>query len=792
LSRFSRRRFRPRRRHRLRRFALGFGTILLAIGLGAGGVGYFWLKSSLPLTHGRIVLAGLDAEVSIARDAHGIPTITAGSERDAAFALGFVHAQDRLYAMDLMRRYGAGRLAEWYGAPAVPIDRFTRTLGLYRAASAQYALLSPALRAVFDAYAAGVNAYLATRRGALPAEYYLVGVTPEPWTPADSLVWGKIMDLQLTGNFRGELLRDRLLQHLSSDDLKVLYPDYPADAPVPSGERAALQGLDLDALVAALPPGSAEPERASNNWVVSGAHSASGKPVLANDTHLGFSAPGPWYLVRIKIPGSDLAGVTAPGAPFIVIGHSARIAWGFTTTGSDVEDLFVETPDPADPTHYLAPGGSLPFETREEHIEVRGGAAETLTIRTTRHGPVISDLAGFDARPGAALALQATWLSGDDRTPEAIWRLAHADNWGEFTAALKDMAAPQQNIVYADADGHIGFIAPARIPIRAKGDGWLSVAGASDDFAWTGSVPFAALPQQLDPPSGRIATANNRIVGKNYPYFLSRDWDLPSRVERIFELLDQHPGLDMDGAAAMQGDDLSPMARSLVPVLLHIDPVDERAKAALALLRQWDFRMDRDAAAPLVFAAWLREINRALFAERLGGSFEDYWSLRPNVVQGILASHQEWCGSGGCDDLLTQSLDHALDDLVSRFGSDMSNWKWGAAHPALFEHPLWSKVPYLRDWLTPRIAADGGIDTVNAGVFLVGNENAPFADRHGPVMRMIVDMAAPDAARFILVPGQSGNPLSPHWDDLLKPWRDLSYVEFGDDASGGTLTLTPP
>jgi len=792
LNVFFRRRVRERKRHRLRRFVLGFGAILLAVGLGAGGVGYFWLKSSLPLTNGRLVLAGLDAEVSIVRDAHGIPTITAGNERDAAFALGFVHAQDRLYAMDLMRRYGAGRLAEWYGAPAVPIDRFTRTLGLYRAAAAQYTLLSPELRQVFDAYAAGVNAYLATKRGALPAEYYLVGVTPEPWTLADSLVWGKIMDLQLTGNFRGELLRDRLLQHLTADDLKVLYPDYPADAPIPAGSRAALPKLDLDALAAALPPGGAEPERESNNWAVSGAHSASGKPLLANDTHLGYSAPGPWYLARIKIPGSDLAGVTAPGAPFIVIGHSDRIAWGFTTTGSDEEDLYVETPDPADPMHYLAPGGSLPFETREEHIEVRDGASETLTIRTTRHGPVISDLAGFDASPGAVLALQATWLSGDDRSPEAIWRLAHANNWSEFTAALKDMAAPQQNIVYADADGHIGFIAPARIPIRAKGDGWLPVSGATDDFAWTGSVPFDAMPQQFDPSSGRLATANNRIVPKNYPYFLGRDWDLPSRAERIFEMLDQHPALDMDGAAAMQGDDLSPMARSLMPLLQTIDPVTERAKAALALLRQWDFRMDRGSAAPLVFAAWLREINRALFAEKLGGLFDDYWSLRPNVVQGILANHQDWCGSGGCDALLTQSLDRALDDLTSRFGSDMTLWKWGTAHPALFEHPLWSKVLYLQDWLTPRLAADGGIDTVNAGAFFVANDNAPYADRHGPVMRMIVDMAAPSQARFIVVPGQSGNPLSPHWDDLLKPWRDLSYVQLGDDASGGTLILAPP
>jgi len=765
---------------------------VLAFVIGAGGVGYLWLRSSLPQTQGQLVLPGLSAAVSISRDANGIPTITAQNDRDAAFALGFLHAQDRLYAMDLMRRYGAGRLAEWFGEAALPIDRFTRMLGLYRAAQKQYDALSPELRAVFDAYAAGVNAFLATRRGALPPEYYLIGAAPEPWTPADSLVWGKIMDLHLTGNYRGELQRVRLLQRVSPGDLDVLYPPYPDDAPLPSGERALLEGLPADALAAALPPGDDRPVRASNNWAVSGKRSRSGKPILANDTHLAFAAPGVWYLARIKTPALDLAGVTAPGAPFIFIGHSDRIAWSFSTTTSDVEDLFIEKPDPDDAGRYLAPGGALPFDVRREEIQMRGAAPVTLIIRSTRHGPVISDLAGFNAPGGEMLALSTTWLGGDDRTPEAIWRLERAANWNEFLAALKDWTAPQQNILYVDAAGHIGFFAPGRVPIRAKGDGWLPAPGWSGEYDWTGFIPFGELPSAFDPPRQRLVTANNRIVPKSYPYFLGRDWDLPNRAERIAALLDSVPKQSPDTMATIQGDTLSLMAHDLLPLMLITLPSDPRAQAAMDRLRAWDGRMGRDRIEPLIFSAWLRELNRTLFAAKLGPAFANYWSLRPNAVRAVLTSHPDWCGASGCGSDLALSLDRALGDLASRYGSDPAAWSWGKAHRAIFEHPLWSKLPRLKDWLTPSIAADGGIDTVDAGAFFVRDDDAPFADRFGPVMRMIVDMAEPGDARFMVVPGQSGNPLSRHWEDLLAPWRNVDYVRFGGDASGGTLVLSPP
>jgi penicillin amidase len=760
-----------------------------------------WLRSSLPLSEGRLEVTGLTAAVSITRGSHGIPTIRAASDRDAAFALGFVHAQDRLFQMDLMRRAGAGRLSEWFGAPTLGIDRFMRTLGLYRAAASEYPLLSPGLRAVLDAYAAGVNAYLKERRGALTPEYYLLNVTPEPWTPADTLVWGKLMDLDLAGNFRRELLHARLAQRLSADELQLLYPPYPKDAPVTLSEAAmhALEGLRLDVIAAQIPR-SIGPAFASNNWVVDGAHSASGKPLLANDPHLGLSAPSVWYLARLDTPGLSLAGATAPGSPLLVLGHNQRIAWGFTDTDSDVEDLFVERVDPKDPSHYLTPNGSAPFVTRSEEILVRGAAPVHLTVRETRHGPVISDLGGSYAEPtpaGSVLALETTFLQGDDRTPDALFALNRAQNWEGFRAALRDFVAPQQNMVYGDVDGNIGFLAPGRVPIRAKGDGWLPAPGWSGDYDWTGYIPFDQLPSAFNPPAGRIASANNKIVPDSYPYFLGRAWALPYRVERIDDMLKATPQQSPATSAAIQGDTLSLMVKDVLPLMLAAKPGSRLAADALDRLRAWDGRMERGQVAPLLFVAWLREFNRTLFADRLGDAFEDYWGLHPDVVRLILTEHPEWCAGKSapkgqdCAGALAAALDRALDELKRRFGDDMEQWRWGVPHQARFANRFWSSIPVLGRLFAAAVSADGGYDTVNVGATRLASSSEPYADVHGPTLRMIVDLADPAAARFMIAPGESGNVLSPHYDDLMASWRDVAYLGFDGDARGGTLVLAP-
>lgn len=755
--------------------------ILLVLALAVLAGGYLWLRSSLPQTVGTITVPGISAGVTIARDKNGIPTIEAENDTDAAYAMGFVQAQDRLFQMDAMRRYGAGRLAEWIGPPALDSDKSMRTLGIYRAAAAQYQLLSPALRAVFDAYAAGVNAYVATRRGALPPEYTLLGVGFEPWKPADSLVWGKLMDLQLTANYRQELLRARLAQRLKPEDLAVLYPGYPAKAPIVLG-----------ALTNVL-PGLPTPMPASNEWVVDGKHSASGKPLLANDTHLGFTAPGVWYLARIETPQDTFAGVSSPGEPMVVLGHNTHIAWGFTTTGGDVEDVFIEKVDPADPTHYLTPDGSQPFTTRNEQILVHNAAPVTLTVRSTRHGPVIADPGG-----GQVLALSATWLQGDDRSPQAVWDATHAHDWDSFRNAFKNAVAPEQNIAYADIDGHIGFAAPATIPIRAHGDGTAPVPGWTGEYDWTGTVPFDKLPNGFDPPSGRFIAANNKIVPDSYPYMITHDWELPYRAERIGELLDATPVQTPDTAAAMQADVDSMMARQLLPLMLAGTPQSSAGQQALQKLKAWDQHMNRDQVEPLLFIAWLREFNRQILADKLGTVFDAYWALRPEVIENILTDHRDWCDNREtpavetCPQQLGAALDRAMDELARRYGADMSNWRWGAAHQASFPNAVWAQVPLAGRWFAVSIPDEGSFDTIDNATMFVGDDRQPFTARHGPTMRMIVDLAAPQAARFMITPGQSGNVLSSHYDDLLQDWRDVHYVTFGKDESGGVLTLAPP
>lgn len=790
---------------------LNWSVLLLLLLLVAAGVGgTLALRSSLPETEGRLVLSGPGAEVQIIRDWRGIPTIRAASERDAAFALGFAHAQDRLFQMDVMRRAVAGRLAEWFGPRALASDRYFRTVGLYRAAERQYALLTPELRNVVDAYAAGVNAYLATRSGMLPAEYGLVDVSrwppilaaPEPWRPPDTLAWGKLMAQSLGGSFRREILHARLAQRVSAADLAVLYPPYPKDGPITVDEAALwLKGMPLGAIYAKIPEA---PAFASNNWVVDGRHSVSGKPILANDPHLGLSAPSIWYLAHIETPQLSLAGVTPPGAPFVVLGHNRRIAWGFTNTESDVADLFIERLDPADKTRYLTPNGSQSFSVRHEQIGVRGGEPVALDVRETRHGPVISDLGGtygdlVKSTPSDnVLALEATFLEGEDRSPEALWGINRAQNWDEFRAALKDFVAPQQNIVYADVDGNIGFIAPGRVPIRGKGEGWVPSPGWTSAYDWKGSIPFEQLPTAFNPASGRFVSANNRIVPESYPYFLGRDWDLPNRALRINELLDKTPRQSLDASAAMQADSMSLMARDLLPLMLAGAPRGKATADALDRLKAWDGRMNRFEVAPLIFTAWLRAFNRALLRAKLGENADmtDYWDASPHsdVVRSILTGHADWCAVPpikSCAEQLGASLEQALKELADRYGSDMAEWSWGSAHEARFTNPIWSSVPLLGWLLATSIPADGGYDTLDRGASRFA-ANDPYADVHGPTLRMVVDLADINQARFMIAPGQSGNVASPHYSDLMLSWRDHFYETLDFDGPGEVLVLAPP
>jgi penicillin amidase len=487
--------------------------------------------------------------------------------------------------------------------------------------------------------------------------------------------------------------------------------------------------------------------------------------------------------------------------PGIVLGHNGHIAWGFTTTGADTQDLFVERIDPADPDRYLTPHGSAPFEVREEVIGVRDAAPDTWTVRATRHGPVLSDVLPDQdpSEPQEVVALAWTALVEDDRTAQALLALNRAQDWAGFVAATEDVVAPMQNIVYADATGHVGLIAPARVPVRRQGDGRWPVPGWSGAYDWQGVIPFADLPRTLDPPEGLLFNANNRLVPPDYPYLLTADWEPSFRARRLAELLagEEH---DLAGFAVMQADQLSLLARDLLPIMLAPAAQSPQAEAARQALAAWDRVMRADAAEPLLFAAWYRELSRLIYADELGELFAAFWRLRPDFMERILTERQVWCDDiatpevESCAEQAAAALELALADLAERFGAARDQWRWGTAHPARMAHPLLGDRPWLA-WLFNILVASGGDGTtVDVGHYSL---RQPFAGTHAASYRGLYDLADLDRSRFVATTGQSGNPLSAHYRDLTALWAagasvPMSSARAAYDANAiGRLRLLP-
>jgi len=751
--------------------------IALVLFIPAGIVGglIVWLKLSPPATTGEVKLAGLSGPVDLVWDENAVPHIFAPSMRDAYRVLGWVHARDRLWEMESQRRIGQGRLSEIVGPLGLDLDREMRTLGLYRLAEQNYATLDPETRAGIDAYAAGVNDYLNHPAAPLPLEYQLLGIAPEPWRPADSLVWGRLMSLQLSSNFREEAVRAELAGRVSSAIFRQLFPDAP-NYPGPS-TLAGLEGIDWKRFAGHLPP-ELGPSHASNEWVVDGTQTKSGKPLLANDPHLGLSAPILWYLARIVTPEESLAGVTAPGVPFHILGHNGKIAWGATTTGGDVQDLFVEELVPGEPGRYRTPDGPASMASRDEVIKVRFGKDVHLTVRETRHGPVISDTdpaLAAAAGDGKVLALSFIGLDPADTTTEAVRRIDRAQNWTEFQAAMKLWRSPEQNLVYADTDGHIGFTSVGPLPVRKRPTDDFPAPGWSGEADWVGLTDFAQLPQGFDPPTHRFVNANNRVVGPDFPIYIGRHYESPFRAERINEMLDSGRAYTVEDFARMQLDVKTGDAKLLLPRLLKAAPADENARRALALLAKWDAVMDRGRPEPLIYTAWAYELQRALVEERLGPtnrfSFYD-----PALIARLL--DQEPGGAEQAAAILGRTLDGTLAALAREYGTNMDSWRWGAAHRAALTSQLLGRIPVLGSLFDISVPTSGGDETVGRAGTGRG-DGITFPDVHGPGYRGVFDLPDPDKSPFILATGQSGNPLSPHYGDMTERWRD-----------GGAFTLT--
>jgi penicillin amidase len=794
-----------------------FLFVLITVAAG-GGVTFLFLRAA-PHYAGHIAMPGLTAPVDVYRDEHGIPHIFAPTMNDAAHALGYIHADERLFQMEMQRRAGQGRLSEILGADMLDVDKFIRTLGLYPLAQESFGTLSPETQSFFQAYADGVNLWLQTHRRALPPEFLLLGLTPEPWVPADSIVWGKLMALQLSGNYKAELLRAQLAQKLSSEQLRQLFPLPPADAPVTVLPRVTkmggIQNLPVDkfnappaktkdslaqALVYASSPQVGRSailsaldklglitglaRAASNEWVISGARTATGKPILANDPHLGLEAPVLWYLARIKTPELSLEGATVPGLPVVLLGQNEHIAWGFTTTGSDVQDLFAETIDPQNPTQYLVPGGAQPFETRTEIIHVKDAPDVTLTARATLHGPVLSDidpdLAAL-AGPGHAMALAFTALGANDTTSEALVDINRSRDWNEFLEALNFYRAPPQNIVYADTQGHIGFIAAGLVPIRKKGDGSMPIDGATGADDWIAFVPFKDWPQVYDPPAGFVFNANNAIVPLNSPFYYGEDWEEPFRAERLQQFFDTISTHDLETSMKMQADIASIAAKQLLPYLLRQTFTDARAAQAFEMLRGWDGTMDQKRPEPLIFEAWMYEMHTLLLTDKAGNPLKASGPFDVQAMLSVLAAPGDWCGAQDpdCGAVIRQAFTDAIVLLTAREGRYMPKWRWGDEQLTVLRNKFWSHIPLLKLFSDLSVPSGGDFYTLDRGGSSVTDPDHPFARTHGPGFRGIYDLSDPAKSRFMIATGESGHIFSHHYGDLVKPWND-----------GQSITLT--
>ena len=781
--------------------------ILLLLAVGAIAYAYYVTLTALPRLDGYVRLEGLSAPVKVTRDSHGVPAIEAATLEDLFFAQGYVTAQDRLWQMDVMRRFGAGELSEILGAETLEIDREQRFLGLRAAARKSLLMASPRDRSCFAAYARGVNAFIAAHNRSLPIEFRILRYRPKPWQAEDSIIIANQMVKDLNYFTFGDMLaREKILARLGPELTADLYvnrswhdrpptvmredlndqenqgdsndEDEDEDDDGPDNSVTQQRGMGDEIWAEHVP----EAVNGSNDWVVSGAHTVTGKPLLSDDMHLHHQMPNLWYEAHLKAGNLDVAGVTLPGMPYVIVGHNQRIAWGFTNVGPTVADAFIENFNAQGA--YQTPQGWQQPEHRAEVIHVKGQPDVVLDVRTTRHGPVITPIL-----PGETRQIALRWTLYDGlRMP--FLDVDSAQNWEDFRKAFAQFDAPGQNVVYADVDGNIGYQATGHIPIRAAGDGSLPVSGADDAHEWTDYIPFDKLPSIYNPPSGVIATANGRITPDGYPYSISTEWEAPWRTERIYHVLESGRKFSAADMLALENDVHSEndlfAADRFVYAIDHASHPSARVKQAADLMRNWDGRMLASSTAATIAVRSAEELTRLLLEPRLGPAPKDpkqqettlswktyHWQMQTVWLQNILL-HQpkRWLPEKypNYEELLTAAVEAAVS--APEVPQDLASWHWGSFNPVEIDHPVLDKIPFLRRWTEPGVKAQSGSKyTVKA-----------VTRHHGPSERFTANLADLDQSMLNTVTGQGGNFLSPYYLDQWKAWYE---------GSSYTLPFTP-
>jgi len=736
-------------------------------------------RRPLPKREGTIELDGLEGPVRIRRDRWGVPHVKAESRSDLWFAQGFCHSQDRLWQMDFYRRAVSGRVSEMAGAEGLAVDRLMRTLGMRRIAEREAAALEPELGAVLERFCEGVNAAAASAK-ALPFEMQLLREGFEPWRPVDILSLGKLLAFGLSTNWERELLRSDMARALGPELAARLDPGYPGANPVVTQEPWSGEGLGLAEQIDAVRRsiGLAAEASGSNNWAVSGERSATGTPLIAGDPHLPPSMPGIWYQIALQVGERFTRGASLPGLPGHYMGQNNDVCWTFTNVMADVEDLFIEK---VDGERYLFEGEWRALQIEREEILVKDRAApEVLEVRITHHGPIVNEALGADdAEP---LALR--WITLDAATAFAgMYRLDQVNSGPDLVRELAGHTSPASNLVWADRHGSIGYKLIGRLPRRRGGCPDLPKPGWGGDFEWEGTIPYEELPEVIDPASGFLITANNRIVGDSYPHHITSDWLDGFRAARIEQMLRAKEKHDLDDFAEMQSDTLSLPGLEVARRLGRLRPAAQRESSAIERLRSWDGRLDPDTIAGTIYQAFLlrlaREVARAVIGDR---DLAERWLDRADNgfmahvtspwrwhshLMGLWEEGDEELIGRPWEELVGEALRGALDDLGDRFGSDPEGWRWGRVHEMEFPHPLGDANPLLRRLLNRRLRAGGAQETVSQIAY---DPNDPYRAVWAPSWRMVADPCDPTRSRWQMFTGQSGHPASPHYDDLQADW----------------------
>lgn len=802
-------------------------TAAAAAGLAglAGGAYYLFLRRPLPKTRGTLHVAGLHEPVEVVTDRYGVPHIYAHNEDDLYMAQGYVHAQYRLWQMEFNRRLGSGRLSEIFGDVALETDRFTRRLGMHRVAAEAVRQVSAHSRRILDAYARGVNAFITSHRHNLPIEFTILHLNPAPWHVADSMQWSKMMAWNLGGNWETEVIRARLVAKLGPERAAKLESGYDPAHPLIIPPGVAYDGVNLGMLAQ-----YAEIKQlsgfgllgGSNNWVVDGTMTTTGQPMVCNDPHLGQSAPSIWFECHLTAGEIDVVGASFPGAPGVVIGHNRHVAWGVTNAVSDVEDFYIEKFNPANPNQYEFMGKWEEAQVYREEIKVKGRAEPVIEeVRVTRHGPILTTFTATlndTQSEELPLALRWTGLEHHDIL-SALEKMALATNIHELRDALRHWDIPAQNFVFADTNGEIGYIMAGAIPTRARGQALLPMPGWNGEYEWTGLIPFEELPQVMNPPQHFIVTANNRVVGDSYPYYITYEWMNGYRAQRISDLLTSQGKLALSNMATIQADQYSIPAEQIVPHMLSIPPRTFLASQVQEILRTWHYVLAPDSAAASIYTTFLRKLEHSIFAVLLGddeGLLKSYLGIgstliammngytsrsKPVIIRMLTERDDHWFddsvvanGPRTWEDALQRAWESTLEELHAKLGADPADWQYGKIHKMTYAHILGTIKPLDKLFNRGPYPVGGDIDTVNLGAV---SPMQPESVITVPSFRMIANLADLAASLSMHAPGQSGHPVSKHYDDFIKPWRNVEHHpmlfdhEMIDEHAAGMLRMMP-